>query len=81
METRLPDELASVALNANSSLEYPAVFAGKERRVSLSGEGYFEVNADTEHLFIVRAGDTDVRPRGQYSMSMLIPDVLRSDTA
>ncbi len=29
--------------------------AGKERRVSLSGEGYFEVNADTEHPFIVRA--------------------------
>lgn len=63
LETRLPDG-SQVWLNANSSLEYPAVFAGKERRVSLSGEGYFEVSADTEHPFIVRAGDIDVKATG-----------------
>lgn len=34
-----------VWLNAASSIHYPAAFAGKERRVSITGEVYFEVAA------------------------------------
>lgn len=38
----LPDG-TSVMLNASSSLRFPTNFSGKERRVKLIGEGYFEV--------------------------------------
>lgn len=44
----LPDG-TQVWLNAASSIRYPTVFAGKERRVTISGEVYFEV-AQNENL-------------------------------
>ena len=43
----------SVWLNADSRLEFPESFVGKERRVRLQGEAYFEVAKDAEHPFIV----------------------------
>lgn len=45
LQTQLPDS-SHIWLNANSSLEYPAVFDENQRRVVLQGEGYFEVKAD-----------------------------------
>lgn len=42
-----------VWLNAASSIRFPTRFAGKERRVQLTGEAYFEVAKDKEHPFIV----------------------------
>ncbi len=42
-----------VWLNSESELEYPTVFQGNERRVKLKGEGYFEVEKDSLHPFIV----------------------------
>ena len=53
-----------VYLNAGSSLRYPVRFTGKRREVTLSGEGYFEVAKDSTQLFVVRAGDVDVRVLG-----------------
>ncbi|PWG79176.1 FecR family protein [Pararcticibacter amylolyticus] len=48
-----------VWLNAASSLKFPTAFSGKERKVELSGEGYFEVMEDQKHPFIVvSAGQT-----------------------
>lgn len=41
-QVTLPDK-SKVWLNAGSELTFPAVFANKERRVKLKGEGYFEV--------------------------------------
>ena len=42
-----------VWLNAASSLRYPAVFTGKERMVTLHGEGYFEVSPNKHQPFRV----------------------------
>lgn len=53
-----------VWLNAASSLHYPVQFSGKERKVSLSGEAYFEVAKDEKHPFVVNAGNTDVTVLG-----------------
>lgn len=60
-----------VVLNAASSLRYPVVFKGEERKVELSGEAYFTVakqpnNVDRGELkpFIVAVGDYQVQVHG-----------------
>ena len=63
-KVRLPDGSA-VWLNAASSLKYPASFSQlKDRRVELSGEGYFEVEKDKMHPFIVKTGAQEVEVLG-----------------
>lgn len=52
----LPDG-SKVWLNAASAIKYPTVFTGKERRVKLEGEAYFEVAKNAEMPFKVTAGD------------------------
>lgn len=47
-------------LNAGSSIRFPNIFAGAERRVDISGEVYFEVAADAQKPFIVNAGGTRI---------------------
>src|SRR5690606_11734025 len=49
----LPDG-SKVWLNAASSLRYPTVFNGKERRVEVTGEAYFEVPHNPEMPFRVK---------------------------
>lgn len=48
----LPDS-STVWLNADTRLSYPPVFTGDSRRVSLSGEAFFEVARDTLHPMVV----------------------------
>lgn len=48
-----------VWLNSSSSLVYPSVFEGKERTVTLNGEGYFEVAANKSMPFIVKVGESN----------------------
>ncbi|MEP7376367.1 MAG: FecR domain-containing protein [Chitinophagaceae bacterium] len=48
----LPDG-SKVWLNASSSLRFPTVFTGTERRVEVSGEAYFEVAKNRAMPFIV----------------------------
>jgi ferric-dicitrate binding protein FerR (iron transport regulator) len=52
----LPDG-SKVWLNAASSLKYPTVFAGNERRVAVTGEVYFEVAKNPHQPFIVDIND------------------------
>lgn len=49
---RLPDGTV-VWLNAASTLRYPVAFSGKERRVEIKGEAYFEVAQNRQQPFIV----------------------------
>ena len=50
-----------VWLNAGSELKYPVAFMGKERKVELSGEGYFRVKKDSLPFIVgVETGDITV---------------------
>ena len=53
-----------VHLNSETELRYPAHFGGKERKVYLRGEAYFDVMPNAEKPFIVEAGGMDVRVYG-----------------
>ncbi|MDE1191461.1 MAG: FecR domain-containing protein [Arachidicoccus sp.] len=57
---------SQVWLNAASSLSYPAVFTGKERAVTISGEGYFEVAHNPAMPFIITKGDETVKVLGTH---------------
>lgn len=64
-QVNLPDG-TKIWLNAASSLKYPAVFNGKQRRVELSGEAYFEVAKDKSHPFIVATDRQEVQVLGTH---------------
>jgi transmembrane sensor len=59
----LPDGTA-VWLNAESELKFPTSFPGKERRVTLKGEAYFEIAANAQQPFVVTANDVVVNVLG-----------------
>lgn len=61
----LPD--GSIAyLNSGSSFKYPSSFNGKQRKVFLCGEAYFEVTKDPKHPFIVETGELNVKVLGTH---------------
>lgn len=51
-------------LNTASSLKYPAAFTGNERRVTVTGEVYFDVAKDARRPFIVMADNSEIRVLG-----------------
>ncbi|TWF35792.1 FecR family protein [Chitinophaga polysaccharea] len=59
----LPDG-TGVWLNAASSIAFPAAFTGEDRSVSITGEVYFEVAANPDKPFKVKAGATDITVMG-----------------
>ena len=59
----LPDGTL-VWLNAASSVTYPAAFTGKERSVTVTGEVYFEVAANENKPFSVKAGNMIINVMG-----------------
>ena len=59
----LPDG-TEVWLNAGSRIEYSQGFGVRDRRVKLSGEGYFEVHHNTAMPFIVNSSSLNVQVLG-----------------
>ncbi|GAA4798890.1 hypothetical protein GCM10023231_29560 [Olivibacter ginsenosidimutans] len=53
-----------VWLNAASSLRFPAVFTGNERRVEVSGEVYFEVAQQAKQPFVVLTDNAQIQVLG-----------------
>lgn len=56
MRYELPDH-SVVWLNSGSKLRYPVAFQGDSRNVELTGEAYFEVEADKKRPFYVNMTD------------------------
>lgn len=59
----LPDG-SSGWLNSGSSLKFPVKFANNERKVFLSGEGYFNVKGDPKKSFVVSTKYYQIRALG-----------------
>ncbi len=59
----LPDG-SEVWLNAASSLRFPTAFTGKDRRVEITGEAYFEIAKDAARPFYVKVGSSEVQVLG-----------------
>ena len=59
----LPDG-SVVVLNKHSSLKRTKSFSGKNRKVRLSGEAFFQVTPDKNRPFIIEAGDVQVEVLG-----------------
>lgn len=59
----LPDG-SKVWLNAASSLSFPTAFGGRERKVLLEGEAYFEIQKDKARPFLVEVGKMKVKVLG-----------------
>ncbi|WP_285060080.1 FecR family protein [Pedobacter ginsengisoli] len=61
----LPDG-TKVWLNADSKISFPSQFSGKERKILLNGEGYFEVAKDKAHPFMVETDQQIVEVLGTH---------------
>jgi len=64
-KVELPDG-SLVWLNSESSLKFPVAFSKHERRVYLTGEGYFEVAKDKHKPFKVYANNSIVQVLGTH---------------
>lgn len=53
-----------VWLNSGSVISYPDKFPLKERRISLDGEGYFEVASNKRRPFVIDIGDVNLKVLG-----------------
>lgn len=72
-QIELPDG-SQVWLSAASSLHFPTAFVGKERRVEVTGEAYFEVAKNAAMPFIVKVNDAEVQVLGTHFNVMAYSD-------
>jgi len=61
----LPDG-SQVWLNAGSSLRFPTLFTGADRKVELTGEAYFEIAKNASMPFKVIANNSEIRVLGTH---------------
>lgn len=62
--TVLLSDGTKVILNSDTKLTYPEQFVGKERKISIEGEAYFEVKKDKEKPFIVNVSTMQIKVLG-----------------
>ena len=55
-----------VWLNAASSIRFPVMFAGKERKVEITGEAYFEVAKNKQMPFKVKVNSSEIEVLGTH---------------
>lgn len=72
-QVALPDG-SKVWLNAASSLRFPASFSGKERKVELTGEAYFEIAKNKNMPFKVISANQSVEVLGTHFNINAYPD-------
>lgn len=65
---------SKVWLNAESSLRFPTAFAGKQRRVEVTGEAYFEVADRKSMPFVVSVNGAEVQVLGTHFDVMAYSD-------
>jgi transmembrane sensor len=63
IEISLPDG-SRIFLNRNSELSYRSNFGKSSRKVTLSGEAFFEISADKSKPFVINAGEAKVKVVG-----------------
>jgi transmembrane sensor len=74
-ELKLADGTLAV-LDAGSSIRFPVAFNGKDRRVSITGQVYFEVVHKAEQPFYVSAGKETIADIGtHFNVNMFDGDV------
>jgi transmembrane sensor len=71
---------SKVWLNDLSSLHFPTVFIGKERRVEVTGEAYFEVAKNKTMPFIVKVNGAEVQVLGTQFNIMAYNDEAALET-
>lgn len=57
---------SKIWLNSGSSIRYPVIFTGDERRIEITGEAYFEVAHNPSKPFIVKMNDMQVQVLGTH---------------
>jgi ferric-dicitrate binding protein FerR (iron transport regulator) len=62
-DVTLPDG-SVVSLNSTSKIHFPRQFSGKQRKVSIEGEAFFNVKPDPENPFVISAGTALIRVLG-----------------
>lgn len=72
---------STVWLNANSTLNYPSKFVGKQRNVSIEGEAFFDIAQDKKKPFVVSTKEVKMKVLGtQFNVhSYPETDYVRTD--
>lgn len=65
---------SKVWMNSESTLKYPTAFSGKDRKVYLTGEAYFEVAKNAAMPFIVKTNKAEVQVLGTHFNVMAYDD-------
>ena len=71
---------SKVWMNSASTLKYPTTFSGKERKVYLTGEAYFEVAKNATMPFIVKTNKAEVQVLGTHFNVMAYDDEANNKT-